>query len=118
MKITRHTLGRTFTCSYALQTVFTRRHAESRHYATHYVDVTGHLSETTTRGKGDFPRRSRLRNNVNNNEFGGRFINIGLENDAVAAARVVGGPLDVDVYKTLAKKLFPPLLRLLSLAFK
>ena len=26
------------------------------------------------------------------NEFGGRFIDIGLENVAVAAARVVGGP--------------------------
>ena len=26
------------------------------------------------------------------NEFGGRFVDIGLENVAVAAARVVGGP--------------------------
>ena len=29
--------------------------------------------------------------NVKKNEFGGRFIDIGLEHIAVAAARVVGG---------------------------
>ena len=47
--------------------------------------------------------------NVKNNEFSGRLIDIGLENVAVAVARVVGGDLcaavlrgakSVDVYKT------------------
>ena len=45
------------------------------------------------------------------NEFGGRSINIGLENVAVAVARVVGdlraavirGVKSVDVYKTTAR---------------
>ena len=45
------------------------------------------------------------------NEFGGRFVDIGLENVGVAAARVCGlpsrcslkGVKSVDVYKTNAK---------------